>query len=191
MGSSRNKMLNQQEALARQQYGQAYNQANQASEAEKLLFGRNQAFLQAYDKPGMSVTDLPGMSPYLQIGKAAQERASRQRMGMGAMQLGSGNEGYAAKLREQYAQSAAQDFGAGLEGAVANRYAEATGALLPSAQLAANRNALLLGSAQNNLQSYMNAPRETPFWKQLTMAGVQGAAGFLTGAVSKGGIWGK
>lgn len=191
MGSSRNKMLNQQEALARQQYQQSFQQAQQQSPAEKALQERNLSFLNWMDTPGRDVTAAPGISPYLQIGKAAQERASRQRMGMGAMQLGTGSEGYAAKLREQYAQEAAQNYGGGLEQAVAGRYAEATGALPALMNASLSRNAMLTQSAQGNLQSYMNAPRETPFWKTLVQQGIQAGATIASGGLSAGGIWNK
>lgn len=176
MGSSRNKRLDQQEAQARQQYQQAFTQAQQQSPAEKAMQERNLAFLNWYDTAGKDVTQAPGLSPYLQIGAAARQRAQRERMGMGAMQLGSGNEAYATKLREQYAQEAAQNYGTGLESAVAGRYAEATGSMLPLAQLAQQRSMGLLGSAQGREMGYLNAPRETPFWKTFLIEGMRGAA---------------
>jgi hypothetical protein len=187
MGSSRNKMLNQQEALARQQYQQAFTQAQQQSPAEKAMQERNLAFLNWYDTAGKDITQAPGLSPYLQIGAAARKRAQSQRMGMGAMQLGTGSEGYAAKLREQYAQEAAQNYGTGLEQAVTGRYAEATGSMLPLAQLAANRSMGLLSSAQGREQGYLNAPRETPFWKTFLIEGMRGAAQIGAAAAMPGG----
>lgn len=187
MGSSRNKMLNQQETAARTQYQQSFQQAQAPTEAERIVMERNKAFLNWMDTPGKDITSAPGLAPYLQIGAAARERRQRQRMGTGGLALsGVGSEGYAAKLREQQMAEEAANFGTGLESAVAGRYAEATGSMLPLAQLGTQRSLGVLGSAQSNLQGYMNAPRETPFWKQLTMGAVQGAAGILGGMATGG-----
>ena len=187
MGSSRNKMLEREEANARRQYQQALIEAQKPSELEQMQQRRSMDFIRAYDAPGKDVTQLPGLSPYIQIGRAAQERAQRQRMGSGALNLtGVGSEGYAAKLREQYNQEQGQNFGSGLENAVAGRYAEATGSILPLAQLNQGRTMGILGSTQQREGSYLNAPRETPFWQTLTMGAVQGAAGILGGMATGG-----
>ena len=187
MGSKRNKELDAREREAARQYQTALTAAQQPSEAEQIATQRSKDFLNWMKTPGRDIGSAPDIAPYLQIGKAATERAGRQRMGIGALQLGgTGGEGYAAKLREQYAQEQGQQFGAGLEQAIGARYAEATGNLLPMAQLAQSRTMGILGATQGREATYLGAPRETPFWKQLTMAGVQGAMGVASGMAQAG-----
>ena len=177
MGSKRNKELAAREREAARQYQAALTAAQQPSEAERRQLQRSTEFLDWMRTPGRDISAAPDIAPYLQIGRAAQERAGRQRMGIGAMQLGGvGGEGYAAKLREQYAQEQAQQFGTGLEQAVGARYAEATGNLLPMAQLAQNRTMGILGATQGREATYLGAPRETPFWKTFMIEGLRGAS---------------
>jgi hypothetical protein len=191
MGSKRNKELEAREREAARQYQQALTTAQQPTESERIATQRSKEFLDWMRTPGRDIGSAPDIAPYLQIGKAATERASRQRMGIGALQLGgTGGEGYAAKLREQYAQEQAQNFGTNLEQAIGARYAEATGNLLPMAQLGQQRTLGILGATQGREMGYLNAPRETPFWKQLTMAGVQGATSVASAGFGSGGRWG-
>lgn len=191
MGSSRNKMLEQQEAESRRQYQMALAEAQKRSPLELEQERRSMQFLKDWEAPGRDVRALPGLSNYIQIGQEAQERALQQRMGTGALRLsGVGTEGYAAKLREQSQTEAAQNTANALERAVASRYAEATGSILPLAQLQQSRSMGVLGSTQSREQAYLNAPRETPFWQTLTMGAVQGAAGVL-GGLGAGGFFNK
>lgn len=174
-------MLNQQEALARSQSAEAMSAAKQMTPAEQALYEQSQAFLTWDKTAGKDIRDMPGIGAYLKIGEMAKRRAARERFGTGAMRLsGAGAEQYATKLRQQYAQETAQEFGAGLETAYAQRRAEAMGSLLPLAQLGTQRNLGILNAAQQKESAYLNAPRETPFWKQLTLAGI--GAGSQLGA---------
>jgi hypothetical protein len=181
MGSKRNKELEAREKQAAAQYQTALTAAQQPTEAESIQMQRSRDFLNWMKTPGKDIGSAPDLAPYLQIGKAAQERAGRQRMGTGAMQLG-GNEGYAAKLREQFAAEQGQQFGTGLENAVTARYGEAMGSLLPLAQLGQSRQLGVLGSTQGREMGYLNAPRETPFWKQFVIEGMKGASQVAAGA---------
>jgi len=166
-------MLNQQEALARSQSAEAMSAAKQMTPAEQALYEQSQAFLTWDKTAGKDIRDMPGIGAYLKIGEMAKRRAARERFGTGAMRLsGAGAEQYATKLRQQYAQETAQEFGAGLETAYAQRRAEAMGSLLPLAQLGTQRNLGILNAAQQKESAYLNAPRETPFWKQLTLAAI-------------------
>lgn len=82
-----------------------------------------------------------GLSNYIQIGQAALDRGKRERMGTGALQLGNeANAGHVANLKQLHQNEAAQEFGAGLENADAMAHAEATGSVMPLAQLSTNRN---------------------------------------------------
>ena len=166
-------MLNQQEALARSQSAEAMSAAKQMTPAEQALYEQSQAFLTWDKTAGKDIRDMPGIGAYLKIGEMAKRRAARERFGTGAMRLsGAGAEQYATKLRQQYAQESAQELGAGLETAYAQRRAEAMGSLLPLAQLGTQRNLGILNAAQQKESAYLNAPRETPFWKQLTLAAI-------------------
>lgn len=188
MGSSRNKMLNQQESMARANAQQAMTEAKQMTPAEQALYEQSQSFLNWEKSSGRDIREMPGIGAYLQIGEMAKRRAARERFGTGAMRLsGAGAEQYATKLREMYAQQSAQEFGAGLETAYAQRRAEALGSLMPLAQLGTQRSLGILNAAQQREGAYLNAPRETPFWKQLTLTAIQGAssaAGAYFGAKS-------
>lgn len=191
MGSGRNKELARQEALSRQQQQQALAEARKPTEAEMIQLQRSKDFLNWMRTPGRDIGSAPDIAPYLQIGRDAQERAQRQRMGGGGLNLADpASGGYAAKLREQLAAEQGQRFGAGLEQAIGARYAEATGNMLPMAQLGTQRNLGVLGSTQGTLQAYLGAPRETPFWQTAIMGGMGVAQGLATGgAFGAGGLF--
>lgn len=170
-------MLNSEEAAARRNTTAAVEGAKQMSPAEQALYDQSNAFLNWDKSSGKSIEDMPGIGAYLQIGEMAKRRAARERFGTGAMRLsGAGAEQYATKLREMYAQEAAQEYGTGLENAYAQRRSEAMGSLMPLAQLGTQRSLGILNAAQQREGAYLNAPRETPFWKTLTMGLISGAA---------------
>jgi hypothetical protein len=116
-----------------------------------------------------------GLQDVLQIGKAAQERAQQERYGTGALQLG-GEAGYADKLKALKQAEMGEDFGTSLEQANMMRHAEATGNIMPLLSLDAQRRQSRLGFAGQMTSSYLNAPKEVPFWKQLVMGAVQGGS---------------
>lgn len=181
-------MLGQQEAIARAQQQQAMLNAQKMTPAEEALYKQSQDFLAWEQGAGRDIRDMPGMGAYLQIGEMAQRRALRERYGTGAMRLsGAGSEQYATKLREMYAQEAAQEYGAGLETAYAQRRAEALGSLMPLAQLGTQRSMGLLNAAQQREGAYLNAPRETPFWKTLVVEGIRAGAGVVGAKFGGGG----
>lgn len=172
----------------------AFQQAQQAAEktpAQKAFEARQQAFLDWDNSKDKNVVDAPGMSDYIQIGRAALERANREKMGTGALALtGGGAEGYAEKLRQMNQREQANEFGAGLETALMQRRAEAQGSVMPLAQLNMNRSMGLAGLASQNNNSYLNRPRQQPFWQQLLMGAISGGsavAGAFAGRPSSGG----
>lgn len=163
----------------------AYTNAGQKSELEKL-FEQSQIDFLNWDKSGgKDVRDAPGLSNYIQIGQAAQERAGQERMGTGALQLGAGGGSeYAQKLKQLNQSQMAENFGTGLENALQMRRAEATGSVMPLASLDANRKGMQMQGANQMVSTYFNRPRSTPFWQQLLGIGAQAGASYLTGGLA-------
>lgn len=129
------------------------------------------AFLNWKDTPGRNVADAPGLSDYIQIGQAAQDRAKRERFGTGALQLGdAANAGYLANLKGLRQNEMAQDFGTGLENALASRNAEATGSVMPLSQLTTNRNIAKAGQAGNMFGQWSN--KQVKNWWDYAREGV-------------------
>lgn len=108
-----------------------------------------------------------GLQNHIQIGKAALDRADRERYGTGALQLGNeANAGHVANLKELNKGNMAREFGAGLEQADAMAHAEATGSVMPLAQLSTNRNIARAGhSAQ--MFSQWNQRQSKNWWDYL------------------------
>ena len=117
-----------------------------------------------------------GLTDYIQIGQAAKERAKRERMGTGALQLGeAGNSGYLANLKQLHQNEAAQDFGIGLENANTMAHAEATGSVLPLAQMTTNRNVAQAGHAGSMFGQWSNKQQKS--WWDYLKEGVGMATG--------------
>lgn len=173
-GSSRNKKLDQREQEATAAAKAASQQLSTPDPMAQLAADRATKFLAAYEKPGMSVEDLPGISPYLQLGARAVAGIQKERQGGTGLNLG-GQSMVADKLRTQMAAETAAQSAAGIEQAVAGKYAEATGNILPLAQLSLSRQTAYANNAAGRESAFMNAPRETPFWQKLALQGVQAA----------------
>jgi hypothetical protein len=122
--------------------------------------------------PGRDVRDAPGMSDHIQIGQGAIARAKQERHGTGALQLGgAGSEGYTENLKTLRQNEMGQEVGAGLENALAARHSEATGSVMPLAQLSTSRR---LGQAQHS--AGMFSPwnqRQSKNWWDYLREGVQ------------------
>lgn len=159
----------------------AATQINQVDPLEERYRQQQMAFLNWKDSNGRDVRDAPGLSDYIQIGQAAQERAGRERMGTGALQL-AGDAGNAGNLRELKKQEAAQDFGTGLERAYAMRNAEATGSVMPLANMTLNRNTAYAGAMGNLYGIRSSQPKPKSWWNYL-QEGAQ-MAGSIGGAIS-------
>lgn len=142
---------------------QANQQITQVDPLEQAYRDRQKAFLDWEGSNGKDVRNAPGMDAHIQIGQAALERAGRDRMGTGALQLGEdGGSGYAAKLKELKKNELGQEVGAGLETALAARTAEAHGSVMPLAQLTTSRN---IGRANHSAQMFgMWNQRQSKNW---------------------------
>lgn len=139
----------------------------QVDPLEQKWRDQQMAFLNWRDSNGKDVRSAPGLSEYIQIGQAAQDRAKRERMGTGALQLGgAGNAGYTENLKTLRQNEAAQDFGTGLERAMAMRTAEATGSVLPLAQLTTNRNVAQANNSAGMFGQWSNK-QEKSWWDYL------------------------
>jgi hypothetical protein len=152
----------------------AYNQANQVSPLQSA-FEKSQLDFLNWDKSnGKDVRNAPGLDSYIQIGQAAQAKANQERMGTGALALGgAGSEGYTSNLKSLRQNEMAQDFGTGLENALASRRAEATNSVIPLAQLNNQRNMGVLNASTGLLNMYMNRPPKTPWWQKLVEGGAK------------------
>lgn len=180
-------MLANEEAKARQVTATAMEDARYPTEAERIGLGRAREYFDWEKAPGRDVRTLSGIESYLNIGDLAKRKAAQDRFGTGAFQLAGGaNEQYATQLRALKSQEMAQEVGAGLEQAVAARRAEAVGSLLPYSQLGLQRQLGRLGAATQREGAYLTAPRETPFWQQLTLAAVAGGSQVASAAFKNG-----
>jgi hypothetical protein len=121
-----------------------------------------------------------GLDEYIQIGHSALDRQNRDRMGTGALQLGdNGTAPYLANLKELHKAESAQNYGAGLEDANTMAHAEATGSVLPLAQLATNRRVAAAGNASQMFGNWSNVQTGTPWWQTLLQGASGGAAAYL------------
>lgn len=146
---------------------QANQQITQVDPLEQQWRDQQQQYLTWRNSNGRDVRDAPGLSDYIQIGEAAQHRAKQERMGTGALQLGNaGNAGYTENLKTLRQNEAAQDFGTGLEQALGMRHAEATGSVLPLAQLTTNRNVARAGHA-GSMFGQWNQRQSRNWWDYL------------------------
>lgn len=125
-----------------------------------------------------------GLQDYIQIGKSALDRADRERYGTGALQLGNeANAGHIADLKELNKSNMAREFGAGLEQADAMAHAEATGSVMPLAQMTTNRN---IARAQNSGQMFSQwNQRQSKNWWDYLREGV-GVASQVGGMIAGG-----
>lgn len=133
------------------------------------------------NKPGHNITDHDaGLDEYIQIGHAAMARQDRDRMGTGALQLGdNGTAPYLANLKELKKAEAAQAYGSGLEEANTMAHAEATGSVLPLAQLATNRNIARAGNSSQMFNNWAGVQTGTPWWQTLLGGASQAAGAYL------------
>jgi len=175
MSSGRQKQLDQQQNYWNTQSQNAINQASQPTALQTAYEGKQQKFLDWDASKDKNIEDAPGMQEHIQIGRSALNRFNRERMGTGALRLG-GSGGYADKLRVQKQAELSNEFGAGLEEALALRRAEANNSVIPLSQLTNNRLMGVAGIASNNYSSLVNRPRQQPFWQQLLMGAVGAGA---------------
>lgn len=186
MSSGREKKNNQQQDWWQGQTQTAYNNVATKTPLETQFEANQKKFLDWDASDGKDVRDAQGLDSYIQIGQAAQERGNQQRMGTGALALSDGGaSGYAEKLKSLQNAQRGENFGSGLENALAARRAEATGSVMPLAQLDLSRKNAQLGSATGMTGMYLNRPKTRPFWQDLTMGIIQGAS--QVGAAAAGG----
>lgn len=160
-------------------------QITQVDPLEAQWRQQQQDYLNWRSSDGRDVAEAPGLSEYIQIGQAAQDRAKQERMGTGALQLGNAaNAGHVANLKTLRQNEAAQDFGTGLERAQAMRHAEATGSVMPLASLTTNRN-VAQANHSAGMFSQWNQRKSKNWWDYLN-EGV-GLAGRLGGMFVGGG----
>lgn len=163
------------------QAAQANQAITQVDPLEQQWRDEQKRFLDWRDSSGKDVRNAPGLDEYIQIGQAAQDRAQRERMGTGALQLGNaGNAGYTENLKTLRQNEAAQDFGTGLESAVAARTAEATGSVLPLAQLTTNRNIAKANNAAGMFGQWNQ--RKSKNWWDYLIEGAQTFGPMIAGA---------
>lgn len=147
---------------------QAYQATAQATPLQQAFEQAQLDFLNWDKSSGKNVAEAPGLDNYIQIGRAAQERGNREKMGTGALALGgAGAEGYAPKLKELRQAESEQNFGTGLEDALAMRRSEATGSVIPLASLNNARNAGRAQFAGGMYGTLQNRPR-TGFWNSFS-----------------------
>jgi hypothetical protein len=130
-----------------------------------------------------NVEEMPGIEPYLDLYRNASERSAGERMGRGVISLGTEmqNPELAGRIREQQDVERQQQAAGQLEGAVTANLADATGSVLPYAQLEQSRAMNLANMASGNAASARDAyiqmltrPRRPGFLSQLAMGMVGG-----------------
>lgn len=166
----------------------AYQNAQAPNPLEQRLSARTQQFLDWDADPNKNITDSrSGVNDYIQIGQGALARAGRERMGSGALRLSDGGaSGYAEKLRTQKQAEMGNEFGAGLENALAASRAQATNSVLPLASLDMSRRFGLADRAAGNFHTYLNRPKANGFWSQFFIQGLK-SAGDVATAMAAGG----
>lgn len=182
MSKTKNK---QQQNYWQTQTNTAFNNAQTVSPLQQAYEKRQTDFLNWDNGAKKNITDAPGMNDYIQLGQKALARQGEERYGTGALQLG-GESGYADKMKVMKQQESAQQFGAGLEDALAARRAEAQGSVMPLASLDQSRKQGLLGFAGNQQQFYTQQANQPGFWQRLLFAGMNGASQVGAGAASAG-----
>lgn len=163
-----------------QQSQQQLQQLQQPSETQKLIDERNKKFLDWDAQAGHNVKDAPGLSDYIQIGRAAQDRAKQERFGTGALQLGEdGQKPYLENLKSLRQSEQAENFGSGLENALAMKRAEVSGSALPFAQLDLQRKTAGAGIASQAMGQWLNRQAQQKTWwdylKDISQMGMQAA----------------
>jgi hypothetical protein len=114
--------------------------------------------------PGKDIGSAPGMDPYIRIGRGAIERANKDRVGTGAIQLGEGgSSGYAQQLKELKKNEMGQQYGAGLENAYAMRNAEVKGSYAPLGQMELGRKMGQLNNTSQMASLWIQKPRKSPW----------------------------
>ena len=138
-------------------YEAALSAARQPTAAEQMLQKQATDFLNWEGGAGKDVRNAPGIETFLNVGQLANERAAQERMGTGGLQLGrAGSTQQAANMRQLLAEERANQFGASLENAIAQRRAQAMGSLTPLAQLGANRASNILSATGGREQYWGN-----------------------------------
>jgi hypothetical protein len=165
---------------------QAYQQNAAPTPLQSAWEKQQTDFLNWDESKGKDVRSAPGMDKYIQLADAARNRASIERNPTGAMALGDlGDSGYAAQLQNQRQKESDQDIGSGLENALNLRRAEASGSVIPLAQLNQSRNANNMSFAGGMYNNIADRNKRPGFWQNLLMAGIAGgsqvASSFATG----------
>ena len=188
MSSGRQQKENdRQQAYWNQQSQAQFQEAQKKSPLQEALEKRSLEFLNWDNSKDKNVTDAPGMNDYVQIGQAAMARAEQDRQGSGALALGGdGASGYAEKLKSLRKAEAGNAVGSGIENALNMRRAEAQGSALPLAQFDFQKNMALTNFAGNQNQSYLNRPRQTPFWQTLLLQGIRSGTSVATAGMGGG-----
>lgn len=165
MGGGQAKRKREAESYWDAQARQANQAITQVDPLEAQWRQQQQDYLNWRSSDGRDVAEAPGLSEYIQIGQAAQDRAKQERMGTGALQLGNAaNAGHVANLKTLRQNEAAQDFGTGLERAQAMRHAEATGSVMPLASLFTNRNVAQAQNAGSMFGQWSARPQPKNWW---------------------------
>jgi hypothetical protein len=147
---------------------------------EAYVKGKNLEFLKAFNGDGggpVDATTLPGMGVYLDLfNKSKSGRAVRDNMGSATMGQQYSSPEMKAVLASQMQGQREEEAGGALEDAVAGKYAEASGSVLPFAQLAFQRNATRMGASGDRFNQASAAANQPPWWMPLAMAGIGGAS---------------
>lgn len=176
MGSSRGKTNRAREDAA-YNATQASIQQWQPSELEKKQNERVLGFINDVDS-GKDVKDIKYVSPYFNLYNNAKNTQNQERLGSGALQLGSqSNPNYVARMREVNSERRQQEAAGQLSNAFNAAYSDATNQQIPFLTgLSEQRHA---GKTQANsglYQTLLHRPKQTPFWQQLVLAGISGGA---------------
>jgi hypothetical protein len=134
--------------------------------------------------------------------EAAKNAQGQERMGLGALQMGSqgSNPGLAQLLKQQSQDHLQQDAAGQLQDAVKMKDAEVRGSLLPLADFSQNRRmgiaslqtgreSAAFGNQQNATNAYsqfLTRPQPQSFWKSLLLSGIGGASQIAGGMASGG-----
>jgi len=155
---------------------------------EEYQKGQNLAFLKAYNGDGggpVDVTELPQMGVYLDLFNHAKAgRARRNSLGAATFGQQYSSPELKAVLDREMQGAREEEAGGALEDAVAGKYAEASGSVLPYAQLAYQRNATRLGAAGDRYNQATQAANQPAWWLPLLGAGIGAAGSLFTGGLS-------
>lgn len=109
--------------------------------------------------PGRDARDNKYLQPYLQLYQQAEEKAQKERMGTGALQLGApGSEQYTNALRTMAADQRARDYATNLGQTYGKLFEGAVNAAGNAANLSNQRALGALGSTTSIYQTNLNRP---------------------------------